>query len=336
MSAWSTVVLAAGLGKRMKSAWPKVLFPIAGRALVEYPVRAALELGSEHVVVVVSPQHRDAIKERLGQRFPAARLDLVVQDPARGTGDAARLGLEPVRSERVLILCGDTPLVQMSSLARLVAAVEEQAAELALLTALVADPTGYGRVLREPRGRVREIKEHRDCSDEERTVREVNAGMYVARVAELRRALGELTPANAQGEYYLTDTIALTARRGATVVGVVGDAVDLLGVNDRAQLAEAEELMFQRIAQRWGQAGVTVRGGARIDDTVVIEPDATIEHGARLCGTTHVGARAVVEVGALVADAELGAGARVGAYSVLTGAAIAAGSELPPFTRRGP
>jgi bifunctional UDP-N-acetylglucosamine pyrophosphorylase/glucosamine-1-phosphate N-acetyltransferase len=221
----------------------------------------------------------------------------------------------------------------MSSLARLVAAVEEQAAQLALLTALAADPTGYGRVLRDPGGRVLEIREHRDCNPEERTVREVNAGMYVARVGELRRALGELTPANAQGEFYLTDTIASTARRGATVLGVVGDPLDLLGVNDRAQLVQAEELMFQRIAERWGRAGVTVRGGARIDDTVVIEPDATIEHGVRLRGTTRVGPRAVVDVGSLVSDVELGAGARVGAYSVLTGVAIAAGSELGPFTR---
>jgi bifunctional UDP-N-acetylglucosamine pyrophosphorylase/glucosamine-1-phosphate N-acetyltransferase len=334
MSAWSTVVLAAGLGTRMKSAWPKVLHPVAGRALVEYPVRAAIELGSEHVVVVVSPAHRDAVGERLGRSFPGTRIDLVVQDPPRGTGDAARLGLEPVRSERVLILCGDTPLLQKSSLARLVAAVEAEQAELALLTALVADPTGYGRVLRDPSERVLEIREHRDCSAEQRGIREVNAGMYFARVAELRRSLAELSPANAQGEYYLTDTIASTARRGARVLGVVGDPLDLLGVNDRAQLVQAEELMFQRIAERWGQAGITVRGGARIDDPVRIEPDASVEHGACLRGNTRVGPGVVVDVGAVVTDSDLGAGSRIGAYSVLTGVGIAAGSELPPLSRR--
>ncbi len=334
MSAWSTVVLAAGLGKRMKSGLPKVLFPLAGRVLLEYPVRAALELGSEQVVVVVSPAHRETVAARLRQSFPTARLELVVQDPPRGTGDAARLGLEPVSAERVLILCGDTPLVQMASLAKLIGAIDEPTADLALLTACLSDPTGYGRVLRDGNGRVLEVREHRDCTAEQRAIGEVNAGMYFARVVALRRALGELSPTNAQGEYYLTDTVASLVRRGGMVVGVPGDALDLLGVNDRAQLVQAEELMFQRIAERWCQAGVTVRGGARIDDPVRIEPDAAIEHGVRLRGNTRVGRGALVDVGAVVSDSELGAGAKIGAYSVLSGVRLPEQGELGPFSRR--
>jgi bifunctional UDP-N-acetylglucosamine pyrophosphorylase/glucosamine-1-phosphate N-acetyltransferase len=333
MSAWSTLVLAAGLGTRMKSSLPKVLHPIAGRPLLEYPLGAALELGSERVVVVVSRSHRDAIAARLAEDFPDLDCQLVIQDPPRGTGDAARLGLAAVRTEQVLILCGDTPLVQVTSLRRLAAALTEPSVRLALLTALLDQPEGYGRILRDAEGHVQEVREHRDCTEEQRRLREVNAGMYLGDTAELSRALGELTPANAQGEYYLTDVIASSARKGGLVAGVLGEPLDLLGVNDRVQLVEAEELLFRRIAERWGKAGITVRGGARIDDTVRLASEVTIQQGVRLRGATRIGSGSTVEVGAVLTDSELGEGVTVGAYSVLDRVGVPAGRQLPPFSR---
>src|SRR3954466_11357680 len=198
----TAVILAAGLGTRMKSALPKVIHPIAGRPLLHFAVQAAFEAGVERAVVVTSG--RPEIDEFLRREF-GERVTTVVQDPPRGTGDAARIGLEQVQTERVLILCGDTPLVRAEELAVLVAALDQPGAhELALMTCTLDAPHGYGRVLRDERGLVLEVREQRDLqTPEERAVREVNAGMYAGDTAALRRALSEVRPNNSQGEYYL-------------------------------------------------------------------------------------------------------------------------------------
>lgn len=329
----SAIVLAAGLGKRMRSAVPKVLHAIAGRPLVHYPVRAALEAGAGQVVVVASPETYEAMERSLTQSFGAARIRMAVQSPPRGTGDAARVGLERVDTPRVLILCGDTPLVRVDDLRALLSALAG-GAELAVLTCQLEDPTGYGRVLRDPTGGVREIREHRDLDDEaQRAVREVNAGMYVADAAFLRAALARLQPANAQGELYLTDAVAMAAH-GRGAVGVPGDRLGLVGVNDRTQLVAAEEALFRRIAEAHAARGVTVRGDARIEDGVELDEDVTIETGVNLRGKTRVGRGAAVDVGCVLTDVSVGEGARVGAYSVLTGVSVEAGSRVPPLTHR--
>jgi bifunctional UDP-N-acetylglucosamine pyrophosphorylase/glucosamine-1-phosphate N-acetyltransferase len=179
-----------------------------------------------------------------------------------------------------------------------------------------------------------EVREHRDLeSDEQRAIREVNAGVYVAEATWLKQALEHLSPANAQGEYYLTDVVGMGARAGGAVA-VVGGAQNLVGVNDRAQLAAAEESMFRRIAARNARAGVTVRGDARIDDTVRLEEDVTVEAGASLRGATKVGRGARIDVGCVVTDSEIGEGARLGAYVVLNRSSVAAGTDVAPFTHR--
>lgn len=317
----------------MKSALPKVLHPAAGRPLLYYPVRAAVDAGATRVVVVASPATRDAVDQALGAAFPGTALETVVQDPPRGTGDAARVGLAAVDAARVMILYGDTPLLRVEDLRALVAALDaDGAARLALLSALLDEPAGYGRVLRDAGGRVTEIREHRDLrTDAERAVREVNAGVYVADTAALRDALGRITTNNDQGELYLTDTVALTAS-----LAIPGHATALLGVNDRAQLAEAEALLYQRIAARHAVAGVTVRGDARIDDTVTIEPDAVIDAGVALRGASHVAARALVDVGSVVTDSSIGAGTVVKPYSVITQSRVGAGAQIGPFAHLRP
>jgi bifunctional UDP-N-acetylglucosamine pyrophosphorylase/glucosamine-1-phosphate N-acetyltransferase len=320
----------------MKSTLPKMLHPIAGRPLLYYSVAAALQVGAEHAVVVVSPAYREAVAGVLGRAFGEERISLVVQDPPRGTGDAARVGLEVVDSGAVLVLYGDTPLLAAADLAALIEAYRGRSPDVALLSCTLDDPFGYGRVLRDPRGRVLEIREERDLeSDGQRGIREVNAGVYVAESEMLRRDLQALSPANAQGEYYLTDVVGMGARRGgADAIG--GGAENLVGVNDRAQLAVAEEAMYRRIAERHARAGATVRGDARIDDTVALDADTTISAGVFLRGNTTVQRGAILDVGCVVTDSVIGENAVLGAYAVLDRATVPAGSRVDAFARRTP
>ena len=334
MSRLTAVILAAGLGTRMKSALPKVLHPIAGRPLLHYAVRAAFDAGAQQTVVVTSGhQQIDAL---LAREF-GDRVSTVVQYPARGTGDAARIGLERVSSERVLILCGDTPLVQADELSRLVSALEQPGAqELSLMTCLLDSPHGYGRVLRDAAGHVSEVREQRDLTGpEQHAVREVNAGMYAGDTEVVRRALAQIQPNNSQGEYYLTDVIALVSR-SSRVTGVQGHADALLGVNDRAQLAEAEELMLRRIRLRHAKNGVTVRGTPRIDDGVEIGEDSLIEATVVLRGNTRIGKGTVIDAGCVVDDSNIGDGVLLKPYTVITSSNVGDTAQLGPFTHLRP
>jgi bifunctional UDP-N-acetylglucosamine pyrophosphorylase/glucosamine-1-phosphate N-acetyltransferase len=334
MSRLTAVVLAAGLGTRMKSSLPKVLHPIAGRPLVHYAVRAALAAGVSKVVVVTSGQPE--IERALAREF-AEQVVCVTQDPPRGTGDAARIGIAQVTTERVLILCGDTPLVRAHELTELVAALDQAgASELSFLTCALENPAGYGRVLRNASGEVTQIREQRDlASPAEHAVREVNSGVYAGQTESVRRALSEVQPNNSQGEYYLTDIVALIART-SRVTGVLGHADALVGVNDRGQLGQAEELMLARIAARHAKNGVTVRGAARIDDSVEIGADAVIEAGVCLRGQTRIGARTLVDTGSVLTDAVVGEGVLIKPYTVITSSRVGDGAQLGPFAHLRP
>ena len=330
----TAVILAAGLGTRMKSALPKVMHPIAGRPLVYYAVQAAFEAGVERAVVVTSG--RAEVDEYLARVF-GDRVTTVVQDPPRGTGDAARIGIAQVETERVLILYGDTPLVRAGALKELVAALEQPGAEeLCLLTCALDAPFGYGRILRDAEGRVLEVREQRDlASPEQHAVREVNAGMYAGKTDVVRRALAQIRPNNSQGEYYLTDVIALVAR-SSRVTGVLGHADALLGVNDRGQLAEAEELLLRRIRARHAKNGVTVRGEPRIDDSVEIGEDSVIEAGVCLRGNTRIGSHTVIDAGSVITDSTIADGVLVKPYTVITSSNVGDGAQLGPFAHLRP
>jgi bifunctional UDP-N-acetylglucosamine pyrophosphorylase / glucosamine-1-phosphate N-acetyltransferase len=333
----TAIVLAAGEGKRMKSKLTKVLHPIAGRPLVYYPVRAALDAGARSVVVVTNRDNNEPVGAYVATVFGKNRVRCVIQDPPRGTGDAARVGLGPTEAERVLVLCGDTPLLRAEELGRVLAALDaSDQVELALMSCLVDDPTGYGRILRSPAGAVLEIREHRDLLDDtQRAVREVNAGVYAARRGPLVAALAELTPSNAANEYYLTDVVAMAARRAAAVA-VIGDAEALVGVNDRSQLDQAETLMYERIARQHCQNGVTVRRGARIEHGVTIEIDATIETDVFLRGQTAIGSGATIDVGCVVTDSKVGANTMLKPYSIVTASVIGEWAQIGPFAHMRP
>jgi bifunctional UDP-N-acetylglucosamine pyrophosphorylase/glucosamine-1-phosphate N-acetyltransferase len=336
MVPFTAIVLAAGQGTRMKSATPKVLHSLAGRPLVAYPLRAAFEAGAVHAVLVTSGN--PLVAETVRSGFPAGKITVVTQEPPRGTGDAARIAFEalPAGTERVLILYGDTPLIRGRDLAELVAALDRgEAPDLAVMTCRVPEPKGYGRALRDANGQFVEIREDRDLrSALERAVNEVNAGLYAARVEPLRAALGTLTPNNSQGEYYLTDTVKLLGL-GRTLA-VLGHTDTLRGVNDRAQLHAAEELMFERIRERHAVAGVTLRGDPRIDDTVEIAEDALIEAGVRLRGKTRIGRGAQIDVGAVLDDVEVGDAVLIRPYSVLRDSIVRAEAQIGPFSHLRP
>jgi len=336
----TAVILAAGQGTRMKSALPKVLHTVSGRPLVHYPVRAALEAGCGEVVVVVG-HGRELVEGYLAEGFGASgRVKTALQKEQRGTGDAARAGLDAVRqdAERVLIFYGDVPMLAAEDVAAVVKALDDDgSAAVAIATCTTDDPFGYGRVMRDASGSIVEIREQKDLkSDAERAIKEWNPGIYAASVAFLKAALASLTPNNAQGEYYLTDIVAFAAKQGKRVVGVPSNPAVMDGVNDRAQLALADRAMSERILKKHRVAGVTVRDGARIEDGVVIERDATIESYAVLRGTTKVGAGAVVDVGCVLTNAEVGEGVVLKPYSVLTDSIVRARAQIGPFSHLRP
>jgi bifunctional UDP-N-acetylglucosamine pyrophosphorylase/glucosamine-1-phosphate N-acetyltransferase len=346
----TAVILAAGQGTRMRSSLPKVLHSVAGKPLVHYPVRAALEAGCGEVVVVVG-HGREAVAAYLEKAFGSASskggerawkgaVTTAIQQEQRGTGDAAKAGLSAVRrdAERVLLFYGDVPMLAAEDVAAVVRGlVSEPSAVVSLATCTTQDPFGYGRVMRDKQGNIVEIREQRDLkSDEERAIKEWNPGIYAASRAFFDEALASLEPNNAQGEYYLTDIVSFAAKSGRRVVAVPSCPEVMDGVNDRAQLALADRAMTERILKKHRTTGVTVRDGARIEDGVVIAPDATIESYAVLRGDTRIGAGAVVDVGCVLTNAEIAEGVLLKPYSVLTDSVVRPRAQIGPFSHLRP
>ncbi len=334
----TALILAAGQGTRMKSATPKVLHPIAGRPLVHYPVQAALDAGCGEVVVVVG-HGREQVAAYLGKAF-GGRVKTSVQEKQLGTGDAARAGLAAVGDDatRILIFYGDVPLLTAADIAPVLAKLDEdRSVTLALATCRVADPTGYGRVLRDTKGEVTEIREHKDLKTAaERAVDEINPGIFAASTAFVRAALARLIPNNAQGELYLTDIVAFARGGNEPIAAVTSRAEVLGGVNDRQQLIEAEEQMYARIARRWRVEGVTVREGARIEAGVTVGPDAVIESGVCLRGATTIGRGALIDVGCVLTNVAVGDEVVLRPYSVASDSTIGARAQIGPFSHLRP
>lgn len=329
----AVVVLAAGQGTRMRSALPKVLHTICGRSLVGHLLAAATGLDAAEMVVVVGPG-RAAVLAEVAAAAPTARC--AVQEQQRGTGDAVRRALEAVPSlvGTVVVVPCDVPLLTTATLQRLVEAHETSGAVATVLTARLADPTGYGRVRRDAAGGVLGIVEQRDASPEQLAIDEVGTAIYAFDAAALRAALGRLTTDNAQGEEYLTDVIGIFVAAGQRVDAVVApDPAEVGGVNDRAQLADAGEALRDRIVRAWQVSGVTIvdRASTWIDVTVSLEPDSVIEPFTMLHGTTRVGTGAVVGPYSRLTDTEVCAGASVVAATCVE-ATIGERATVGPYT----
>lgn len=331
------LVLAAGQGTRMKSDRPKVLFELLGRPLLSYPVQAALESGARQVVVVLGHE-REQVEQALRERFDQ-RVVTALQPEQRGTADAARCGAAaaPDFDGWFLILYGDCPLVTADALGALMRAAGQQRGPLAMLVSRLDDPSGYGRIVRDASGRVKAVREHGDCSQQEIGIQEINPGMYAVEAAFFRKAIGRVQDANVQKELYLTDLVELAAAAGE-VADVEWEAGDLLGVNDRHELAECERTLRQRVARAHALAGVTVRDPlcTYIDADVVIERDAVIEPNVTLRGRCRIESGARIDAGCVLSDVTVKAGAQLLPYTVASQSEIGDSARVGPFSHLRP
>lgn len=330
----AVVVLAAGAGTRMRSRTPKVLHEIGGRSLLIHAVTAAEGTGPGELVVVLRHE-RDRVAAHLADHAP--EVTVADQDDVPGTGRAVQCGLEKVAATTgtVLVTYGDVPLLEPGTLRELVAAHEEAGAAATVLTARVPDPAGYGRILRSQDGsEVLGIVEHKDATEEQRGIDEINSGIYAFDLAVLRDALGRITTDNAQGEMYLTDVLAIAREDGGSVRAVVTDDVMMVeGANDRVQLAQLGAEMNRRILERHMRAGVTIVDPATtwIDADVTIGQDTVIRPGVQLHGATDVGEDAEIGPDTTLRDTEVGDGASVlRSHAVL--AVVGAGATVGPFS----
>ncbi|GAA1951546.1 bifunctional UDP-N-acetylglucosamine diphosphorylase/glucosamine-1-phosphate N-acetyltransferase GlmU [Catenulispora subtropica] len=340
----TVIILAAGEGKRMKSAKPKVLHELCGRTMLGHVVAAARELSPRQLAVVVG-KGRDLVAPHVERIAPEALL--TVQEPQNGTGQAARLALEALAAAdpagdgphgTVLVLLGDGAMVTGATLRHLIAEHERAGNAVTDLTAVVPDPTGLGRILREPdgtpEGRVIGIVEEKDCTPAQATIHEVNSGIFAFDAKILRDALSRLTTDNAQGEELLTDVMAIAVGDGLPVGAVVAaDHHEVLAANDRAQLADLRRLMNQRITRRWMVEGVTIVDPATtwIDVHATLEPDVTLRPNTQLEGATHIATGADVGPNCTLKDTVVGAGARV-TNATTDGAEIGPEATVGPYT----
>jgi bifunctional UDP-N-acetylglucosamine pyrophosphorylase/glucosamine-1-phosphate N-acetyltransferase len=355
----SAIVLAAGEGTRMRSSLPKPLHLLCGRPMVLHVLDALAELPIEEVVVVVG-HGADAVSKAVQDTVPEGlRVAFVEQPVQRGTGDAVAVGLTGLAHDAVVdegdvvVLPGDTPLLRPPTLAALVRTHRSSDAAVTLLTATLEDPSGYGRVVRDRDEGVSRIAEEVDATDEERRIQEVATSIYCFRLGVLAPSLRRLSPLNAQGEYYLTDVVAVLHDAGYPVVSMkVADPVETAGVNDRAQLAVAEAELRDRINERWMRRGVTMVDPERtyVDASVRLSPDVSVLPGTTLAGTTVIMTGAELGPGCHLVDCSVGEGARVegcfgrqaevgahawvGPFAVLEpGARVAPGTVTGPFFR---
>ncbi|WP_321872208.1 bifunctional UDP-N-acetylglucosamine diphosphorylase/glucosamine-1-phosphate N-acetyltransferase GlmU [Burkholderia ubonensis] len=327
------VILAAGTGKRMRSALPKVLHPLAGRPLLSHVIATARALQPSRLVVVVGHG-----AEQVQAAVAAPDVQFAVQAEQLGTGHAVRQALPLLDpAQPTLVLYGDVPLTRVSTLERLVAAARE--GRYGILTVTLDDPTGYGRIVRDPAGFVTRIVEQKDASPEEQKIAEINTGIVVTPTAQLAMWLGALNNDNAQGEYYLTDVVELAIDAGFEVVTAQPDAEwETLGVNSKAQLAELERVHQRNLADALLVDGVTladparldVRGTLRCGRDVSIDVNCVFEGNVTLADDVTIGANCVIR------NASIGAGTRIDAFTHIDGAELGAHTVIGPYARLRP
>jgi bifunctional UDP-N-acetylglucosamine pyrophosphorylase/glucosamine-1-phosphate N-acetyltransferase len=332
MTAPVVVILAAGQGTRMRSATPKLLHPLCGRPLIGWPVAAALGAGARSVVVVDSPAR--ALDAVLGDD---AAITVVVQEQPRGTADAVKAAASQIGADdTVIVIAGDVPLITPETIRSLVDAHAESGAAATMVTAILDDPTGYGRVVRAPDGtveRVVETKAPGDASELELHIREVNTSVYAFEGGALLAALEEITPDNAQGELYLPDVLPVIHRHERSVLAFeVGDTSLALGVNDRVGLATVTAIAQRRINEAHMDAGVTLVNpeATVIDVDVVIGADTVIAPFSSLHGATRIGSGCTIGPVSTLIDVQVGDGAKV-VHSYATGARIGDRVSVGPF-----
>jgi len=326
------VILAAGQGTRMRSALPKVLHPVAGDSMLGHVIHSARKLSPQRIHVVIG-HGADVVQERLA----ADDLNFVMQDKQLGTGHAVAQALPELTADTVLILYGDVPLIEVETLQRLLKKVNPE--QLGLLTVNLVDPTGYGRIVRDEDNRVCAIVEHKDATDAQKAITEGNTGILAVPGKRLADWLGRLSNNNAQGEYYLTDVIAMAVNDGLVVATEQPhDPMEVQGANDRKQLAELERHYQQREARRLMALGVTLRDPARFDvrGDVTVGRDVLIDINVILEGRVVIEDDVVIGPNCVIKDSTLRKGVVIKANSHLDGAIMGEGSDAGPFARLRP
>ncbi len=328
---FAVIVLGAGKGTRLKSNLAKVLHRAGGRTLIEHAVRACKGLGARGVNVVVGHQ-----AEQVQEVVVPFGAKTVLQQPQRGTGHALLVARRSVGgAQHALVLPGDAPLVRAETLKALMRAHIESGAAATLLTAVLADPAGYGRILRREDGRVAAIVEQSKLAEDQREINEVNSSIYCFTLAKLWPALARVRPDNAHREIYLTDSIGMLTADGESVMArVTSDAGEILGCNTRAELAEVDRTLRRRAADSLMASGVTIQ----FPESVVVDPDVTVgadsvlDAGVQLLGKTRIGANCRIGAGSILRDTVAGDGVIVKPYCVVNASKIAAGAQVGPFS----
>lgn len=318
----------------MRSALPKVLHPVAGKPMLQHVVDACAALQEQPRMAVVYGHGGDLVRERIQAPF----IQWALQAEQKGTGHAVAQAIHLAEDDAIVIVAyGDVPLIRPSTLQQLADGLQDAA--LCLLTTELVNPTGYGRIVRDAQGQVQAIVEEKDASPQQRQIREINTGFFAARAADLRRWLQQLTPNNAQGEYYLTDCIALAVAEGGKVHTVhCADPVEVEGANNRVQLARLERACQQRQVEALMLQGVSVADPARLDirGTVEAGQDVFIDVNVVLQGTVKLGSNVIIEPNCILQNVTLGDNVHIQAQSVLEGATIGHGCTVGPFARLRP
>jgi len=333
MQALNVVILAAGKGTRMRSKLPKVLHQLGGKPLLQHAVDTARELQAQAVHVVIG-HGADAIRAA----FAGQQLDFVLQEEQRGTGHAVQQALPALNKEAMaLVLYGDVPLIRASTLRELLSLPD--ADSLAVLTCSVENPHGLGRIVRDADGNITAIVEHKDATEEQRRINEINSGIMAVPVARLHEWLPQLKANNAQGEYYLTDLVELALKAGCKVHTLCSDdEVEIMGVNDRAQLAELERHYQKRRAHELMLSGVTVRDPARLDIRGELQcaNDVELDVNVILEGSVSLGENVKIGPNCVLKNCTIGAGTEIEANSVLEDAVVGKDCHIGPFARIRP
>ncbi|WP_168015272.1 bifunctional UDP-N-acetylglucosamine diphosphorylase/glucosamine-1-phosphate N-acetyltransferase GlmU [Halomonas salinarum] len=326
------VILAAGQGTRMRSRKPKVLHTLAGKPMVRHVIDTASGLGADKLHLVIG-HGGDAMRQTLGD----TGVHFAVQEEQLGTGHAVAQTLDQLGHDKVLVLYGDVPLIRRETLRSLLEQVDEE--HMGLLSVTLEDPKGYGRILRNPDGQVTAIVEHKDASEAERAVKECNTGIMAMTAAQLKRWLPQLSDDNQQGEYYLTDVIAMAAAEGVGIVTAQpAEPVEVEGVNNRLQLARLERAYQQRVAERLMAEGVALADPARIDvrGTLTCGRDVEIDVGCVFEGDVELGEGVRIGPYCVIRDSHLGAETVVDSHSVIDQAVAAGHNRIGPFARLRP
>lgn len=311
------IILAAGKGKRMRGATPKVMRPLLGRSMISHVLSTVQRFSPEHLFVVVDPKGHEVIRQELDDEG----IRYIIQPEALGTADAVKRCRDEVTTRRVMVLCGDVPLLRCQTLSDMIALHQSCGAGATLLSAEFPDPSGYGRIVRNGDGTVRQIVENKDASSAQRAIREINSGTYIFEASLLFDTLERVEPSSAAGEYYLTDVVAILVERGMRVeVLKIEDSSELMGVNDPAALKRVEDILRIRFLSRWRRAG------ARIEHPHMVVADSEVQ----LAAGAQVNGRAVLR-----GSTRIGSGSRVGPFVTLEDTVVEGNSCIKGSRSKG-